>query len=883
MLELALFDRETLKQRFNCSQRLASRIGAWLGQKIALTVTVLESAAAGSDLEKLLLRRTLLTSAAALPAQLEELLNTPEFTAVAEEFSPTVTSQDGWTVIATAEDALASAGFANLPTAEPATAAATPALAPSIVRPAELSRPAGAPATDAAAFSPEETARLRINIFTAPTSAEKVSALGQFAYAPVPPAEQIKVFMQALADEDAKLRSAAARGIRQFGVDADIAETLAAFAVRSETALNAERLEDLLTDDAAPAARGAVMMLLAGCVRDAEFTGDDLAAALRALARIIRPADAALAAQPDFLRQLQERMLSEGTLRNFREVFAAVEKTAPGRVSAHFFAEILQTRSDAYRALLFALIDGWTVDAAPREKLLPLAVSTFAALPVDHPQGYALRKFIFDSGEAGLDALMEALPALSTAHQRTSVRFTDNFLRSHDADSPAHASVTARAARSFLALLERAPLALRVDILETQVCLRAGLPPELGAAVAQAVLRDWTDYAAWPLNTTFENALVRLGLPAVTPLLKQLRAQKNHPASAVFASALGRIGIALPADAPDADRSAADILREIATMTFRETAIRDALHIAMGRIAARPGIPAGINSMVRRTLMERLGRNPESAPLILALGHACGGNLDNPEETRFLLTFATQHLEREAAEPEMAKISRDGEEMFEVGSEVGVYSEVIPACIEALQHLASGAQVPWEIRDATIRRLLDFAEEPQKLAVCWGLANASLLTTALGHIGAAPVTNDRERLAIAVILSHRINSTAALDALAGLVAIPNRLPQFDRLATALVTRLSQKILHEKNDEERGIYLRILTKALMRGRFAVRQGTVEEMLEPVADLYLSSLKQGLPGTWQLLDSLRGAGVFSGATAELVGRELDAFTTLRKTGE
>lgn len=929
MLELAIFDRETLARDFGCSRRLASRVGAWLGQKIALTVTVLESAAPGSALEKLLLERALL-SPGDLAGALAELQKAGEYAAVAEEFALTVAAQNGWAVIATAEDAMASVGFAGLAAGEnrpaPATAAANPPARPvQSIQPAPVSQatPAPAPDPDAlavtavraaaagaggagaelapreqAAFSPAEAARLRIAVFTAPTSAEKVSALGQYAFAAVPPGEKAGTFLQALANEDAKLRAAAARGMRAFGVAPDVAETLAAIAAHAETALNAERLEDLLAapppskeygesgegsesdagaSRARAAARDATLMLLAGCVRDPGFAGEELAIALRALARLIRPESAPLVASPDFLRLVQERMLSGGTLKGFREVFAAVEAAAPGRVSAHFLGEIAQTRSDAYRALLFALVDGWRVDEDKRKELLPAAIATFAALPVDHPQSHALRKFVFDGGDAGLRALAESLPGFDTAHQRAAVRFADNAL--HSREGEVAAGTKEAVARACLGLLALAPLALRVDVLETQTCLRPDLPGELRAEAARAILRDWTDYAAWPLNATFENALVRLGAPAVTPILAQLRAQRQHPDSAVFAAALGRIGVALPAGA-EADRLAADILREVVTMTFRETAIRDALHLAMGRIAARPGLPAGVNALVRRALTERLGDSPEAAPVIRALGMACGGNLEDPAATRFVMAFAFQHLDREAVAPGLtASTSPDGEEVFEIGAEVGEYSDVIPACIEALRDLARGPQVPAEVRLETTTRLLKFLEEPQKLSVRWGLANVTLLTASLGAIGVAPATRDRERLAIAVALAKRTGSAAALEALAAIVALPNRLPQFDRLATALVERLTQKIHREKNDDERENCLRILTRALHRGRFAVRQGTVEEMLAPVAGLYLSCLKQGLPNTWRMLDSLRQAGVFTGETAALVSRELDLFTSLQ----
>lgn len=866
MLELALFDRETLLREFGCSRRLAGRVGAWMGGHIAITAALLESAVPGSALEKLLLDKGLLAPADPAAA-LAALLESPEFSPLREEFGLSIVRQDEWAVIASAEDALASAGFAQIAT--PSAPAPAPAAAP-------LARPGVVPAAgDGEAFSAGETARLRIKIFTAPASAEKISALGQFAYAAVPTAEKTKVFLQALGDADAGLRAAAARGMRAFGAGADLAETLAAFAVRERLELTAERLRDLLPA-ASPAEQDAALMLLAGCVRDKNFAGADLAAALRALADAVAAGDSALAAAPDFLRILQERMLAEGTARDFRGVFAAVEKKHPGAASGHFLAELRQTGSDAYRALLFTLADGWELSPAARAEILPAAADTFAALPVEHPHSHTLRKFIFDGGDAGLTALAERLPGMSTAHQRAAVRLADNYLHSRPGGEVSAAVI--RLAEVCRELLATAPLALRTDILETQVCLRADLPEAARADAARALLRRWTDYAEWPLVPAFENALVRLGAPAVAPLLQQLRAQKNHPRSAVFAAALGRIGVKMPADDPAVDRLAAEILREVVTMTFRESAIRDALHLAMGEIAARPGLPADANGLVRRTLMERLAQEPASAPLIQALGLACGGNLDHPEESRFILTFACQHLSREVDDVELTTSNRGGEEVFEVSAAVGEYSEVVPACLRALRHLACGARVPLAIREETTEKLLGYYAEPQKLAVRWGLANVTLLTEVLGDIGAAAPTRDRERVAIAVALSARAGSVGALRALAEIVALPNRLPQFDRLATALVERLRGKIIGEKTEEMREMYLHILTRALSRGRFAVRRGTVEELLEPAADLYLACLGQGLNGAWQQLDALHTAGVFPGAIGERVARELRRYTSL-----
>ncbi|MDR0867643.1 MAG: hypothetical protein LBP75_04090 [Planctomycetota bacterium] len=879
MFDLALGDRESFLRQLGCSRRLANRLVAWQTEKIAATLAVAENAAPASPLEQLLLAKSLLARAS-FRENFSALRENPVYQAAQASFDLALAEQDGWLIIATADETLAAAA----PLAPVDKRAIPPAS--DEANPAPLDNYFLRPANGV----PETLPALAVKVFTAATSDEKVSALGQLAFAPLPAAEKRRIFYQALGEPDGKLRAAAALGMKQFGVAADVADALAAFAAKTALSRHAERLRDLA--DGEPA-QTAALMLLAGCVRDPDFSLDELALTLRVIAAIGEKSASPLLASPDFWRVLQERMLAADNPEIFRAVFAGLARRHAGLV-ARFVEEILRSNSADYRARLLALMSAWTLSAATRAQLLPAAVATFMGIAPSDEKSFALRKFIADSD--GLTALFAQLPAMTVGHQRAVIRFADNQLR-----SGASAAALTPLAEHCREWLTRAPLALRLDIVETRVAWREDLPAAWRDELAQILLRDYADYA--PLGEIFTSALARLNAPA--PLLTALRRDKNGALGKICAAALRAVAVAHPEESAEILRELVKLIlpppstlapSELSTLAPLAPATSaplapapDALYLAIGQIAALPHLPPATNALTRRMLRRVLATRVQPAALQAAGQTFLGNYVDDGEsadDARFIADTALRQLtapedatENWAANPaasanenppeNAAPAGEADDEIFTLSAATDAYVEMLPAALAAARDVAIGYA---PLRAGIVGTLLNLAA--RSLTARWGLANAAKLTDALGKIGAATTLAPELREKIAVALSRRVKQPAALTALAEILALKTPSPWFDRLATSLVKRLTAALDGEKNAEMRENYLRILTTVLRRGSFAGKR-VVEEVLAPAANLYVAAIHQGLNGAWQQWQILRAARVFGdGELAARLERELNS---------
>lgn len=875
---------EELIHAFGCSRRLATRIGALMTRQVGVSALVLEEAISLPELRELLLERSLL-ECADLAAELARLCTLPAYNTVLKKLPLVSRPEEDWQVIMAEEEALAGSGFATLASSSRASNAPLPSVSAlpavsTVAYPEQVlaGKPTGSAGELANAFSAQEVSRLRVDIFTGSESAQKVSALRQFAFTGVSAEEKTQVFQQALADADGLLRQAAVAGLRQFGGDADWSECLRLFAEARELPVALGRLRELAGRAEDRALRGrrleTGLFLLLGCLRDRTASEELLRTALEGLACVISYMEPVFEGWEDISRLLQERLLDGKSelLPGCRAVFAALEPVSGGRASESLLQEAQQTVSTEYRALLLDLLTGMQLPSESQQILLPLTVQTLCVLPLEHNSARFLRKAITDDVNRGLQLLAKELTGCDVAHQRAFVRFADNALHSYNVDAPTRAAL----AESCLQLLRSAPMQVRTDLIETRVLIRDDLPPELLRQTAELLLVKLRDYAQWPLCEYFENALVTLGEAAVRPLLTSLHERANTQAGAILARALGRIGATLP-EASEA--LADDILRELSRLTFTDNKIMDALHLAMGMLAARQGVSEEVNALVMRTLLSRLVGTPADAALLRALGYCASGNIRQDCELPAIVALCLRHLETEQAAPTLQTGSFAGEETLTLGNEVEIYADLIPASLAGLEQILLGRRTPDELRESLLTRLIALWEASGALQVQWGPGNVAQLTEIFGRVGESSFLSDRQRVMLASALRRRANSLPTLQALAQIVALPSRLPQMDKLAAALAIRALERLGQpEAGAEDREAYLRLLRKVCERGRFEVSKGSVDRLWERIAQTVRECAQEGLNGATETARELLKIPALPAVAAEILRSYLDRLYAL-----
>lgn len=882
MIELVHEDRDGLVQRFGCSRRLATRLGALMARRIAVSGLLVEEARPGTTLEALLLRKALIDTDD-LAGTLEALQQEPNFGDLAEELPLAVTEQDDWTVIAAEEEVLAETAWASAPSPSPQPLQSNPqserALSTPVNSVPTASKAAGKDAPDASAFSQAEIARLRVHLFAAPTSAERVAALKQLSLAGLPREELARLFLQAAGNEDRSVRAAAAGALRTLGLPGDMADTarLVAEGTEDERAAALDRLRDLATG-APQLGLDATLMAIMGLLRDGNSEEPLRLRALDALAESAPSLGVERVGNEDVLRVVLQMMLapSESRLRSVKRALHAIDQIAAGLAIDRISEELSRSRSPEYRGLLVELAAGLSLTPEQHDALLEAAAEAMLEFPCNSDTSAAAGHLLVSAGDAGALCLAARLPQADHAHQRHIIRLFDNALISHDF-SPESREAIASAA---LEVLHSGPKQVRAEVIETHVLARTDIPDRLREEAATAFLSDLRNYARWPLSETLENSLVALGAPASGPLLRALAEHKGSENGTLIANALGRIGRAqATADDPGNLKQVDEILRQMQRLTFGETSCRDALHLAMGRICSAAAVDAKVANLVLRTLLDRLNDDASDASTLLALGHVCQGQGASEEEMRAVSEVALKHLRVTQPDPTLLTSTAAGEELF-VFEGVDVYAELIPACLDTLEQIVLAARCPESLRQEVIDHLLDLWQQTSGYEMQWGPAAIARTTEILGRIAMDESTDDPVRLRIANTLARRPGELSVLKALALLLAEGHPIAEFDRLAAAVLMRLL-KLLDDREDmrqEDHETYLRLLATVGRRGRFEVRGDGEDRLIERMIEALAAGLRHGAPGCLKELVRLRDAGTLPPRHAERIRDEVSRFTTL-----
>ncbi len=875
MIEIVCCTRDALIRDFGCSRRLATRLGALMNRRITVSAMVMEEARPGTSLEALLLQKSLLDDEDIAHA-LEESAASEQFARLADDFPLVIVQQDGWQVIAAEEEKLAEKGFSEIAanTAEPH--APVPTASPPQPYAAE---PVMRDNT-AISFSADEIARLRVNIFAGITSADKVAALRQLAYARMPQHDKILIFLQAIADEDSNLRAAAAKALPLLGAPGDIADAIRMLSEGKpeERKAGAARLRDLAVSTS-DIGRDAITMALLGTLRSPDTPTDIFFAVLQVMRDSCASLGAGRLCREDILRMLMDRMLgcNQEALAAIRCCIIAIEDLRPGYAAGFLLNEISRMRAGVHQARILHVLTGMNLPEESKEKVMLAASDNLLVLSSDTDACRSLSNYLVACRDKGLCLIAGQMTEADIPHQRYFIRVLDNTLRSQKVSPQTRETI----AEAGLELLRKSPGQVRSDILETIVASHQDLPPALRTRLAEAFLRDLHTYGRRPLADIMQAALVRLGEPAIPPLVTVLTERRNSPDAAVAARALGLIGMRLTTPEPDTgDNKAEDILRHLQKLSFTRTAVIDHLHLAMGRICTNLAVSPEVVDLVLRTMLSRIKGVAEDAAIIEAMGLACNGREVNPGYIRTVAGLALGHLQSTPPDPTFEVGTIQGEEVFEVSGPVDVYSKLIPACIAALVEIVLGKNTPDELRREIISSLLDNWTRAISFDLQWGPANVAQLTSALGKIGSCDHIDPDLRTRIANTLARHAGDLPVLSALADILSRGDHNTQLDRLAGSLVLRMLGLLEGSDNlsTEDQELYLRMLAKLGLRGRFAIRGGNEDRLIDRMLGTLVNGLGKGIPGCYQHLAALRNAGRLPRQHLDRIDQELRRFSSL-----
>jgi hypothetical protein len=879
MLELAPASRDNLVQSLGLNRRLAARVGSLMGKGIACTRALLEESRENPELTRLLLAPDLRTSGEDVETILSRLLEEPEFAALRKDLPLTVAEQDRWRVIALAEEVEAEVAF------EAATEAQT-SDPDKRARALERRPDSAALVFDEsvgleAAFPPERLAELRVEIFAGETSAERVAALRRLAFAPIDEQERTDIFIQALAEEDPQLRAAAANALRALGMNGDVTEAIRLLAEgdEEERRYAAGRLTSAAREGGHAAVRAGAMCLL-GTLRTEEHL-PVREGAIRGIGQLAPRMQGFAEVEDELLRILLEQVVAhrDSLGGSVRQALQSFESARPGSVAVHLLEEARQTEDLQLRGHLLSMASTCQMTAETRLAYRNAVISALLELPAESPSARPLGAFLLREGHSGLRMLADKLPEADVAHQRSFVRMLDNAARFQEVSDEVRVEI----ARHLLVLLRSASRPLLADIFESRLTAPDALSGEERVKMARAILDASRQFALPQVLEHVENSLIRLGVDALQPLLETIQNRPNTADAGVAASALGRLASNASEANPKVLESMRAALRKLQEVSFNRSGAMPQVFLAMGRMLGTGLFDAEIAGVVRRNLLNRLEGSTKDAPLIAALGWAASSPQADAETLNTVLELALGHLEKPPPESTMERDIVGGEEIFRFSGDVDVFADLIPSCLEAMQHAVLSPALDESTFREIAERLIALWEECSSFRRQWSPGNVAQLTAVLGAIGRAPQTPDDLRNRVIRTLARRLNTMPVLESLADIVRDAGPGEEMDRIAAAVATRIL-KFMEEEDSltaEVRETYLNVLARVAGRGRFTLKAGRGERLMSRVLDEIIAGLREGVPGSMGHAMELRENESLPRALRDVLAEEIRAHTAVARS--
>lgn len=877
MLELVNAERESLLATFGMSRRLALRIETLSRQQIFVTATVAEEAVRHAPLSQLLLDKNLLVENALFENAWNTLILQPVYAEIQNDLALQLCrfAEGQWAIAL--EEEVAASGFAS-----PESADASPSHSlPMPVFPSFGQKGAVPTASSRVTASHDESApaaqitELRMMVFAGETSAQRVSALRKILYLPLSTEERAEIFLNALAEPDGALRSAASAALRHLGLRADVAEALRLLADGDvEEKVYACRQLGQLSEQSPEQECLAALMAALGLLRSSD--ADGLASHVVPILGACAPGLSSFQNLfPDVCRILIELVVADertmgvsvrGALLRFLEAH-------PEFVFNHLLEESRKTSELPLRAFLLTVLAHAPIPDILKNSIWDDVLACVMSLPADDSFVHMLGGFLVVEDIERLHALLDAIDRSDLAHQRFFIRILDNGLRGRKRSE----AFSERLAQTILRLLRTGSRNLRADLFQTRMLSGGGVPAELARELARELLRDLSTFALPYVHEQVEFALLHLGAP-VLPELCEVAAKDHSVEASVACRAIGRIALSLDSNDPAMRVLLEETMRSLQRQVFSVKKVPDMLWVAMGMVYATGVFEPRIRSVICRTLEKHVTGTIEDAPLLRAFGWIAMAP-NEPEETLLAVaSLAESYLQKDPTIAGMTQeVNAQGEDVFLLDEEVEFFACLVPAAIEAIERVATAPAASQDLRARLVGLFLDIWKRCDRFEVQWSPANVMALTEALGVMGRFEGIGPERRRDIVRTLGHRITELPVMLVIAKVLEVSDADPELTMLAGAATTRILSLLQadHTISDEDRAIHLQALARLCRRGVIHTDPAESEAILIQAVMAIVSGVGDGIDGCLGALQHIRTSQHLPSGVRQHVDKALARF--------
>lgn len=751
--------------------RVAARVVALSARQVDVTATLLAAAAADEAAERVLLSPELLTSPETLTEESLRRRAEEAGFSQAELLRVIHDGQDGWRTMALEDDVLAESARAD----GGAPAGEAEGLAMVRTAPRQMST-----RETRDLFTPEEVARLKLSALTSQDPDERIEALRKLVFAPMEGAQKAGIFLSVLSDREAgrRIRREAVRAFEQIGFRSDLAEAVRGLFDEDpeDTIYFIQRLGARLRT----AERGEAALVLT-IVLEVLAQSHDLEMIRELLRLVARSADILVRnyekSEQFFgaaVRHLERDF--EGLRPDVEDAVSACLKKAPGMMADLMWSEIRSSENARVRSVLICLSGPIAQSPERLAELADRAVREILNPRLPESEKARLRYGLVRLGESAARVALALMPNATGAERAELARLLDVLCTESDVSD----KIVRDAVTALLDLLKLADSATRREVLRASLLWEARAGEALQEEVAGELLTLMAEFNLPDGFSVIQNALEKIGPPAVAPIFGFMRRAYPGEAAESAARALGHILIEHPGDVPG--KMAGRILDFCTSLLEDRELKRGAFVIPMGAICGYSSAGAEFLSATAEKLKSDLWRLPYRMDALDALGIMAGSPNARPEQQEDLCELFDR-IVRAQGRPQTG-LQRDTDEgrVYEFGNEIEFDTRAVPAAVRGLQRIYTSSQAPADLCRRIASRLLILWEGVSKVRVVWGPVAIQALINAMCSVACSDKADVATRVRLAISLMQFLNKISVIRSIGDICGRPDAASEMQELA-----------------------------------------------------------------------------------------------------
>lgn len=863
-------NRQALMERYGMSWRLATRLVALMGQRIACSRALLELAQPGTAVERLLLDKELVSS----PDELDQGRLRARAHELGVEDAETLRliaeDPDGWRAIALDDDILAEQTETEQP--ESSTHAALVQTAPTGISRRETE----------GLFTPEQIAELKLRALTSQDPMQKIEALRRLVFAPMPGGQKAGIFVNVLIDNEAedRVRREAIRSLEQIGFRADMGHAVRGLFEGDETQRLywIQRLRALMSEAEEPERAVALAVILA-LLEEADNTAitiELLRLVVHAVSTLVQ--DTARTEQ-FFQTALQQLERAYETLRpHIEHAILACGQISSDQTSELLWQELRRSENPEITSFLVQLVQRFATD---QERLLEAAGRGIAELlnpRLREKEKARLRYALLRLGEPAAKVVLERIRKVSGVERCELVRLLDVLCT----EGKVTDETVNSAAGALLDLLKVAEPLTRRTALEAVVCgdsrVRASLQSELAGEmlshVEEFLLPDTRDR----ITTTLE----KMGARAARPLFEFAR--RHHPQQIAddALKCIARIVQSRP------DRISAELAEELCQYC---TGLMDITELEMGGFTVVLGSLCGHKRLERWSFDEMLHRMQQllwkarySFDMLDALGIMGGSpNAGAGHQEELLELFRAILAANAPQEIGVKKHTTEGD-VYHFGREVDFDTIVIPTAVRGLERICVSPQASEETVKEIVKLFLIHWEGVSKARVVWSPAAVDTLVHAISAAACSGRLSGQMRSRLCTSLLQTLNKISVVRSVGTICSQPDAAEEMQPAWIESIRTLhtAWKRCDRKDDERRAALLVSMGRIAANPALDAENEQIKDLRQRVLLALFRGLREGIQEAKEPLELLADCkGLSTRQRADIRGRLTKAFGLARIT--